>query len=67
LSVKESNGAGIAVSGAAGDEVAPGARMPGLLDRLPLDRELSLEGPRFDGLSQGELLYELFSVAARHG
>ena len=29
-------------------EVAPGAWMPGLLNRLPLDRELSLEGPSFD-------------------
>jgi hypothetical protein len=42
-------------TGAACDEMAPGARMPGLLNRLSLDRELSLEGSGFDGLSKREL------------
>ena len=45
-----------ALGGATGDEVAPGAQMPGLLNRLPLVCELSLEGPGFDGVAERQLL-----------
>jgi hypothetical protein len=41
--------------------------MPGLLNRRALDRELSLEGSGFDGLSKRELSSELFSVASGYG
>lgn len=49
------NRAGVALGGAVGDEVAPGARVPGLLNRRPLDGELSLEGAGFHGLPECEL------------
>ena len=55
----KANGAAIALGRACGDEVAPGAGMPGLLNRRPLDGELSLEGPGFDGLSKRKLSQEL--------
>jgi hypothetical protein len=63
----KSNRAGVALDGAGGHEVAPGAGMPGLLNRRPLDSELSFEGSGFDGLSKRELSQELLSVAAGHG
>ena len=66
-SVSKVNRAGVALGGAAGYEMAPRAGMPGLLNRLPLDCELSPEGPSFDGLSKHELLQEPFSVAGRYG
>ena len=44
----ESHRTGVALGGAAGDEMAPGARMPGFLNCLSLDCELSSEGPGFD-------------------
>jgi len=44
----KSNRAGVAFRGAARDEMAPGAGMPDLLNRRPLDREPSLEGSGFD-------------------
>jgi hypothetical protein len=46
----KSNRTGVAVRGAAGDEMAPTARVWGLLNRSPLIGELALEGPRFDML-----------------
>jgi hypothetical protein len=48
--------AGVALGRAVCDEVAPGTGMPGLLNRLPLDRELSLDGSSFDGLPKGEMI-----------
>jgi hypothetical protein len=54
-SAVRANRGGVALGGAAGDEVAPGAWMPGLLNRLSLDRELSLEGSGFRGLPEREL------------
>ena len=53
---QKSNRTGVAVRGAAGDEMAPTARVRGLLNRLPLVCELALEGARFDGLAERELL-----------
>ena len=44
--------AGVALGGAAGYEITPLARVRGLLNRLPLNCELSPEGPRFDGLAE---------------
>jgi hypothetical protein len=41
--------------------------MPGLLNRRPLDSELVLECPGFDGLAERQLFYELLSVPAGHG
>ena len=56
LSMQKSNRTGVAVRGAAGNEMAPTARVRGLLNRLPLIGEFPLEGPRFDGLAERELL-----------
>jgi hypothetical protein len=66
-SAQKANRGGVTLGRAGGNEVAPGAGMPGLLNRRPLDRELSLEGSGFDGLSKRELSQELLSVAAGHG
>jgi len=52
----KSNRTGVAVRGAAGDEMAPTARVWGPLNRSPLIGELAPEGPRFDGLAERELL-----------
>jgi len=52
------------LDGAARDEVAPGARMPGLLNRLSLDREFSPEGSSLDGLPERELSQQLASIAS---
>ena len=53
---QKSNRPGVASRGAAGDEMAPTARVRGLLNRLPLVCELALEGPGFDGLAVRKLL-----------
>ena len=53
---QKSNRTGVAVRGAAGHEMAPTARVWGLLNRLPLICELPPEAPRFDGLAERELL-----------
>jgi hypothetical protein len=60
----KSNRASVALRGAACDEVAPGSRMPGLLNRRALDRELSLDGSGFDGLPERELSQQLASIAS---
>lgn len=65
LSLADSaNRAGVALGGAAGDEVAPGAGMPSLLNRCSLDRELSLEGSGVHGLPERELSQELAPIAS---
>jgi hypothetical protein len=53
---QKSNRTGVAARGAAGDEMAPRTRVRGLLNRLLLIGELPLEGPKFDGLAERELL-----------
>ena len=55
-STQKSNGTGVVVCGATGDEMTPAAGVRGLLNRRPLICELPLEGPRFDGLAERELL-----------
>lgn len=55
-SLKKSNRAGVAVRGAAGDEMAPRAGVRCLLNRPSLIRELPPEGARFDGLAERQLL-----------
>lgn len=52
---------------AGSDEMAPGARVRGLLSRLPSRCEPSLQSSSFYGLPECELLLESFSVAARYG
>jgi hypothetical protein len=54
-SLKKSNRTGVAGRGAAGDEMTPGAEMPGLLNRRSLDCEPPFEGPSFDGLAERQL------------
>ncbi|MFA9472882.1 MAG: hypothetical protein ACERNK_20120, partial [Deltaproteobacteria bacterium] len=56
LSLQNSNRTGVPARGAAGDEMAPTARVRALLNRLPLICELPLEGPGFDGLAERQLL-----------
>jgi hypothetical protein len=48
--LKKSNRTGVAVCGAAGDEMTPRAGMLGLLNRRSLDCEPLFEGPSFDGV-----------------
>jgi hypothetical protein len=48
--LKKSNRTGVAVCGAAGDEMTPRAGMPGLLNRRSLHCEPLFEGPSFDGV-----------------
>ena len=55
-SLCKSNRTSVALCGPSGDEVTPGARVRSLLNRPPLDRELTLEGPGFDGLAERQLL-----------
>jgi len=57
VSTQKANRTGVARGGAAGYEVPPGAGMPGLLNRRPLDREPSLERSGFNGLPERELSY----------
>jgi len=55
-SLHKSHHTGVAVRGAAGDEMTPRARVRGLLNRLPLICELPHEGPGFDDLAERQLL-----------
>jgi hypothetical protein len=50
-----SNRASVALGGAGSHEVAPGAGMPRLLNRLSLHCELSLERSGVDGFPESEL------------
>ena len=58
---------GVAVRGAAGDEMTPSARVRSLLNRLSLSGESAPERPGIDRLAERELLGEALSVAPRHG
>ena len=64
---QKSNRTGVEVRGAVGNEMTPRAAVRSSLNRLPLDCELPLEGPGFDGLAARQLLGKALSVAARHG
>ena len=50
--MEESNGAGVAVSGTAGEKMTPRARMCGLVNSFALTRELVLERSAVDDLAQ---------------
>jgi hypothetical protein len=66
-SLSKSNRAGVALRGATGDEMSPRARVPGLLDGYPLDREFSPQSSSFHGLPKRESSRKLASIAGRHG
>jgi hypothetical protein len=59
----QSNRAGVVLRSAPKDEMSPGARMPGLLDGFPLDREFSPQSSSFHGLPKRELSHKLASIA----